>query len=94
MKIFGICASPRNNTTEYVLKKALDSLESNGFETNIFTCHAKDIKPCMHCDYCIENKKCIIDDDMGEVYKNLQLADGIILAPRSSVGGSSRSASP
>ena len=35
MKIFGICASPRNNTTEYVLKKALDSLESNGFETNI-----------------------------------------------------------
>ena len=28
MKIFGICASPRNNTTEYVLKKALDSLEA------------------------------------------------------------------
>ncbi|KZX13793.1 flavodoxin family protein [Methanobrevibacter oralis] len=87
MKIFGICASPRNNTTEYVLKKALDSLESNGFETNIFTCHAKDIKPCMHCDYCIENKKCIIDDDMGEVYKNLQLADGIILATPIQSGG-------
>ena len=32
-------------------------------------------------------KKCIIDDDMGEVYKNLQLADGIILATPIQSGG-------
>ena len=80
MKVFGICASPRNGTTEYVLKEALKILESHDFETEIFTCHAKDLKPCLHCDYCLENKKCIIQDDMGEVYKNLQDADGIILA--------------
>lgn len=80
MKVFGICASPRNGTTEYVLKEALKILESHDFETEIFTCHAKDLKPCLHCDYCLENKKCIIQDDMGEVYENLQDADGIILA--------------
>ena len=80
MKVFGICASPRNGTTEYVLRQALKILESHDFETEIFTCHAKDLKPCLHCDYCLENKKCIIQDDMGEVYKNLQDADGIILA--------------
>ena len=80
MKVFGICASPRNGTTEYVLREALKILESHDFETEIFTCHAKDLKPCLHCDYCLENKKCIIQDDMGEVYKNLQDADGIILA--------------
>ena len=80
MKVFGICASPRNGATEYVLKEALKILESHDFETEIFTCHAKDLKPCLHCDYCLENKKCIIQDDMGEVYKNLQDADGIILA--------------
>ena len=80
MKVFGICASPRNDTTHYVLNHALDILEGHGFETEIFTCQAKDIKPCMHCDYCLENKKCIIQDDMAEVYRNLQEADGIILA--------------
>ena len=80
MKVFGICASPRNDTTYYVLTQALEKLESRNFETEIFTCHARDIKPCMHCDYCLENKKCIIRDDMGDVYENLLSADGIILA--------------
>lgn len=77
MKVFGICASPREGTTEYVLKEALDKLDC---ETVMFSCHGKDLKPCLHCDYCLENKECIIRDDMGEVYENLQSADGIILA--------------
>lgn len=87
MKVFGICASPRKNTTEYVLKIALDKLEENGFETEMLICQAKDIKPCMHCDYCLENKKCIIDDDMGGVYEGLQNSDGIILATPVQSGG-------
>lgn len=80
MKIFGICASPRKSTTEYVLSKALEKLAKDNFETEMFTCHMKDLKPCMHCDYCLKNKKCIIQDDMSEVYENLREADGIILA--------------
>ena len=87
MKIFGICASPRNNTTEYVLKNALAKLESHNFETEMFTCMGKEIKPCMHCDYCLENKKCIIEDDMLTVYEGLQGADGIILATPIQSGG-------
>ena len=87
MKVFGICASPRNNTTEYVLKVALNKLEENDFETEMFTCQAKDIRPCMHCDYCLENKKCVIDDDMKSVYEGLQDADGIILATPIQSGG-------
>ena len=80
MKVFGICASPRINTTYYVLNNALNILENDGFETVSFNCHAKNIKPCMHCDYCMENKKCIIDDDMDFVYENIVSANGIILA--------------
>lgn len=87
MKVFGICASPRNNTTEHVLSKALDKLNENGFETEIFTCMGKDIKPCMHCDYCLENKKCIIEDDMKKVYEGLLNSDGIILATPIQSGG-------
>lgn len=77
MKVFGICASPRKSTTYYALKEALNRLDC---EIVIFTCQGKDLKPCMHCDYCLENKECIINDDMGEVYSNLLEADGIILA--------------
>lgn len=87
MKVFGICASPRNNTTEYVLSKALETLNDKGFETEIFTCMGKDIKPCMHCDYCLEHKKCIIEDDMQVVYEELLSADGIILATPIQSGG-------
>ena len=87
MKVFGICASPRNNTTEYVLSRALDKLNEDGFDTEMFTCQAKDIRPCMHCDYCLEHKKCIIEDDMDEVYEGLLNADGIILATPIQSGG-------
>ena len=41
----------------------------------------------MHCDYCLKNKKCIIEDDMLDVYGNLQDADGIILATPVQSGG-------
>lgn len=64
MKIYGISASPRHLTTEYALNKALDLLNDEGFETKLFSVSGKQITPCMHCDYCMENKKCVIQDDM------------------------------
>ena len=87
MKVFGICGSPRLSTTDYVVRNALDKLNNNGFETTLFSCAGKAIKPCMHCDFCLENKKCIIEDDMADVYDNLQDADGIILATPVQSGG-------
>jgi multimeric flavodoxin WrbA len=87
VKVFGICGSPRANTTDYVIKNALDKLKNNGFDIELFSCVGKAIKPCMHCDYCLKNKKCIIEDDMAEVYENLQEADGIILATPVQSGG-------
>ena len=87
MKVFGICASPRISTTNYVIKKALEKLDDDSFETTLFSCAGKNIRPCMHCDYCLENKRCIIEDDMADVYRNLQDADGIILATPVLSGG-------
>ena len=31
----------------------------SGAEEAEISCQLKDIKPCMHCDYCLKNKKCI-----------------------------------
>ncbi|MCL2687890.1 MAG: flavodoxin family protein [Methanobrevibacter sp.] len=80
MFILGISGSPRKKATEYVLNKALSNLEEEGFETKMFTVRGKNIAPCRHCDYCLENKECVMKDDMVEVYNLLKKADGIIIA--------------
>ena len=82
MKILGICGSPREGASEFLLKRALEELESeDSFETIFISVRDKDISPCTHCNDCVETKgKCSIRDDMDEIYDALREADGIILA--------------
>lgn len=80
MKIVGICGSPREKATDYILKEALKMLEERGFETQFFGVRGKRISPCLHCDYCLTNKECRIKDDMYEVYPLLREAEGIVFA--------------
>ena len=81
MKVLGICGSPRDGATEFLLKNALKDLESESIETRFITVRDKDISPCTHCNECVDtNGKCSIYDDMDEIYDALREADGIILA--------------
>jgi multimeric flavodoxin WrbA len=78
--IVGICGSPRQQATEYVLNEALRMLEEKGFKTHLWTIRGKWIDFCAHCDYCLNNKACVIQDDLQELYVLLSEADGIIFA--------------
>jgi len=78
--IVGICGSPREQATDYVLKEALKMLEQQGFETHFFTVRGKRISFCTHCDYCLEHKECVFKDGMQELYDLLKEAKGIIIA--------------
>ena len=78
--IVGICGSPRDGATEYVLREALIMLEGIGFETKFFTVRDKNINFCTHCDHCLKFKECIFRDDMYTVYNLLKEAKGIIIA--------------
>jgi multimeric flavodoxin WrbA len=78
--IVGICASPRQQATDYVLHEALRMLEEKGFETKFWGVHGKRIGFCVHCDYCLKNKVCAFKDDMFELYPLLKDAEGIIFA--------------
>jgi len=78
--IVGICGSPRERATEYVLRETLSMLGKMGFETNFFTVRGKNIGFCRHCDYCLENKECVIKDDIYALYHLLKNAKGIIMA--------------
>jgi multimeric flavodoxin WrbA len=78
--IVGICGSPRQQTSDYVLKEALKMLEEKGFETRFWAVHGKWIELCSHCDYCLKNKECIVQDDVQDLYVLLTEAKGIIFA--------------
>ena len=80
MIVVGICGSPRQQATEHVLTEALDMLKEKGFETHLWTIRGKEVGFCAHCDYCLTNKECVLQDDKQELYVLLTKAKGIILA--------------
>jgi len=80
MIVVGVSGSPRQQATEYVLGEALKILEKQGFQTRFWTVRGKDVGYCTHCDYCLVNKQCALQDDLQELYVLLTEAKGIILA--------------
>ncbi len=81
MKIVGILGSLRKGgNTEILLDMALGEARENGFATRKITLRNKKIAPCNGCQKCIDNGRCVIKDDMEEIYKNLLEAQGIIWA--------------
>ena len=78
--IVGICGSPRDQATEHVLKEALRMLAEKGFETQFWTVRGKWVDFCAHCDYCLQNKECVVQDDVQELYALLTEAKGVIFA--------------
>lgn len=80
-KVVGICGSPREGASEYLLKKGLKDLEqSDEVEVSFVTVRESEIAPCNHCSWCENNKGCSIKDDWEELSKLLKEADGIVIA--------------
>jgi len=80
LMIVGICGSPRRQATEHALEEALRMLGEKGFETRLWTVRGKWVDFCAHCDYCLANKACVVQDDLQELYALLAQAEGIIFA--------------
>ncbi len=80
LMILGLCGSPRARTTEYVLKKSLITLEDEGYDTVFWSVKGKKIGFCIHCDFCLKEKKCIIKDDIQDLYPMIEEAEAIIMA--------------
>ncbi|TFG22242.1 MAG: flavodoxin family protein [Promethearchaeota archaeon] len=87
MKAIGIVGSPRKDgNTAYLTKQVLDGLEEK-FETEMIFLKDQEINPCEACHSCIKEEKCIIEDDMQELYKKLKEASVIILSSPVHMGG-------
>ena len=81
MKILGISGSPRKNgNTAYAVSYALELLHAKGADVRYLTLAGKDIRPCLGCWRCREDRGCKIhDDDMNAVLDELRWCDGLIL---------------
>ena len=80
VKIVGVIGSPRSGSnTEILVRKALESAEAAGAETDIINLGSADIEPCVACDICKSTGECAIYDDMGDITRRLQGAHGLIL---------------
>ena len=80
-RVLAVSAAHRKNrNTTYMLKVALEAAEEmGGVETELIELWGRKIKYCIHCDKClVEPFRCIVKDDMQEIYPILERADAII----------------
>jgi len=79
MKVVGIVCSPRlGGNTEIMVAEALAGAKEAGSDVELLTMANKSIAPCDACRSCEKTGQCHIEDDMQEVYKKFQEADGLI----------------
>jgi multimeric flavodoxin WrbA len=78
--ILGVCGSPRDGATQYVLNQSLNQLNSGGYETIFWGVRGKRIGFCTHCDKCLEGNGCIINDDVQSLYPLFEQADAYVFA--------------
>lgn len=77
--ILGISGSPNmNGNTAYSVKYALSKIP-NHHNTKYITLSQKTINPCIGCFKCSENKKCVFNDDMNEIYETIRWCDALII---------------
>ena len=74
--ILGICGSPREGNTEFMMKTILDSAKG---ETELILLKEKNFSHCKACDYCKTHDECIIKDDVKGILDKMAEADIIVL---------------
>ncbi|MBF0456904.1 MAG: flavodoxin family protein [Nitrospirae bacterium] len=81
MKCTAILGSPRiNGNTEILINEAIRAVKEEGCPVELFRPHGMDLAPCSNCGGCEETGRCVIDDDMNEVYRAIYTSDRFIVA--------------
>ena len=81
MKVLGIMGSPRmKGNTDLLLDEALKGAASQQAEVEKILVDKLQIAPCKEYYGCLKNGKCVIKDDMDDIYDKLLGADAVIIA--------------
>jgi len=77
----GIATSPQTGgNTTMLLEKAMEGARAAGAKTELISLNHYYFSPCIACDGCFKEGKCVVPDDMQIIYDKLLTADRIILA--------------
>ena len=83
MKVIAFNGSPRKDGNTFILiKLALDELEKEGIITEMVQLSERELRGCISCYKCIENKdnQCAVKSDAANDYiGKMRAADGIVL---------------
>ncbi len=83
MKILGICGSPRNGNTEWMIERVLEAARNAGAETEHILIKDRDIRLCTGCLACEMADEqtpgvCVIKDDMEAILGKMLAADAFV----------------
>lgn len=80
MDILGIVGSSRKSgNTDMLVQKILAGAESRGCVTKLLFLADFSISPCTGCEGCRRRFRCVVDDDMQQLYPLLEEAKGLVL---------------
>ena len=75
-----VLGSPRKNGNSETLARAVaKGLEEGGATTEYIRLNGLSIRPCQGCGGCDKTGRCVIKDDMQEVYEKVDSADRLVL---------------
>jgi multimeric flavodoxin WrbA len=81
MKVVGILGSPRRGgNTEILLDEALRGAGDNGGSCEKIVLRDLEITPCLEIYKCMEDGVCALEDDMHDVFPQLEQAERLIIA--------------
>lgn len=80
VKVIGIIGSPRKGgNTEILVERVLQGASDRGAEVVVFRLNELNIKGCQGCNSCKRGNRCVQEDDMQEIYRELLLARGVVI---------------
>lgn len=80
MKVLMINGSPRSNgNTALALNEMKKIFEEEGIEAEIVQVGNKNIRGCIACGKCFETGKCVFNDEVNEIAKKFEQADGLVV---------------
>lgn len=80
MKVLIINGSPRLNGNSSILINEMKKIFiQEGVEVDVYQIGNKPIRGCMACGYCYEHKECVFKDDVNDLAKRFEAADGLVV---------------
>lgn len=75
-----INGSPRlNGNSSGLINEMINTFNKEGVEVDNYQNCLKAIRGCMACNYCYEHKECVFKDDVNDLAKRFEHADGLVI---------------